>query len=71
MGVWQKYARLRLMCKKAADREREAHGVGAAGGREAGQEREREREKIPWHIIEGHFGAKLLIDKSTNLPGRR
>lgn len=24
-----------------------------------------------WHIIEGHFGAKLLIDKSTNLPGRR
>lgn len=28
-------------------------------------------EKIPWHIIEGHFGAKLLIDKSTNLPGRR
>lgn len=30
----------------------------------------RERE-IPRHIIEGHFGAKLLIDKSTNLPGRR
>lgn len=26
---------------------------------------------ISWHIIEGHFGAKLLIDKSTNLPGRR
>lgn len=20
-----------------------------------------------WHIIERHFGAKLLIDKSTNL----
>lgn len=30
-----------------------------------------EKKKIPWHIIEGHFGAKLLIDKSTNLPGRR
>lgn len=28
-------------------------------------------KKKPWHIIEGHFGAKLLIDKSTNLPGRR
>ncbi|KAL6472203.1 hypothetical protein MHYP_G00183910 [Metynnis hypsauchen] len=28
-------------------------------------------EKIPWHIIEGRFGAKLLIDKSTNLAGRR
>lgn len=24
-----------------------------------------------WHIIEGHFNAKPLIDKSTNLPGRR
>lgn len=28
-------------------------------------------EKMPWHIIEGRFGAKLLIDKSTNLAGRR
>lgn len=39
--------------------------------REAQELKQREGKKIPWHIIEGHFGAKLLIDKSTNLPGRR
>lgn len=39
--------------------------------REAQELKQREKKKIPWHIIEGHFGAKLLIDKSTNLPGRR
>lgn len=38
--------------------------------REAQELKQREK-KIAWHIIEGHFGAKLLIDKSTNLPGRR
>lgn len=47
------------MCKSR--RHRKSPGVKAAG----------EKKKIPWHIIEGHFGAKLLIDKSTNLPGRR
>ncbi len=46
------------MCKSKRH-EKRSPGVKAAG------------EKIPWHIIEGHFGAKLLIDKSTNLPGRR
>ena len=46
------------MCKS------KRHGKRGPGVKAAG-------EKIPWHIIEGHFGAKLLIDKSTNLPGRR
>lgn len=32
----------------------------------------KKKKKYIYHgIIEGHFGAKLLIDKSTNLPGRR
>lgn len=40
-------------------------------GRERSLEVKPAGEKIPWHIIEGRFGAKLLIDKSTNPPGRR
>lgn len=39
--------------------------------RELKQQEGKKNIKIPRHIIEGHFGAKLLIDKSTNLPGRR
>lgn len=64
MGIWQENARLRLMRKE------QQTGRGKPVELEQ-QEAGREREKIPWHIIEGHFGAKLLIDKSTNLPGRR
>lgn len=47
------------MCKRERHKKREA------------QELKHREKKIAWHIIEGHFGAKLLIDKSTNLPGRR
>lgn len=50
---------------------RKEQQTGRGKARELKQQEGWGRKKIPWHIIEGHFGAKLLIDKSTNLPGRR